>query len=106
MIMEFASLQFTTYCLLSTIYHLLSTVYCSEEVLDMKVKEIIFMVEEDPGGGYVARALGHSIFTEGETLEELRENIKDALECHFDTKEEIPSVVRLHIVKEETFTYA
>ena len=72
----------------------------------MKVKEIIFMVEEDPEGGYTARALGHSIFTEGETLEELRENIKDALKCHFDAEEEIPSIVRLHIVREETFIYA
>ncbi len=52
----------------------------------MKVEEIIFMVEEDPEGGYNAKALGHSIFTEGETLEELRENIKDALKCHFDEK--------------------
>lgn len=60
----------------------------------MKVKEIIFMVEEDPEGGYTARALGHSIFTEGETLEELRENIKDALECHFDTKEEIKRILQ------------
>ncbi|MBI2485812.1 MAG: 2-oxoisovalerate dehydrogenase [Deltaproteobacteria bacterium] len=72
----------------------------------MKVKEIIFMVEEDPEGGYNAKALGHSIFTEGETLEEVRQNIKDALKCHFDTEEEIPSIVRLHIVREETFIYA
>lgn len=70
------------------------------------MKEIIFMVEEDPEGGYNAKALGHSIFTEGETLEELRENIKDALKCHFDTEEEIPGIVRLHIVREETFIYA
>jgi hypothetical protein len=72
----------------------------------MKVEEIVFMVEEDPEGGYNAKALGHSIFTEGETLEELRENIKDALKCHFDPEEEIPSIIRLHIVREETFTYA
>ncbi|MCD6256484.1 2-oxoisovalerate dehydrogenase [Candidatus Aerophobetes bacterium] len=72
----------------------------------MKVKEIIFMVEEDPEGGYTARALGQSIFTEADTLEELKENIKDALKCHFDKDEEIPSIVRLHIVREETFAYA
>lgn len=45
----------------------------------MKLKEIIFVVEEDPEGGYNAKALGYSIFTEGETLEELKENIKDSL---------------------------
>jgi len=72
----------------------------------MKVKEIIFIVEEDPEGGYNARALGYSIFTEGETLEEIKEKIKDALKCHFDKKEDIPQVVRLHIVKEEMFAYA
>lgn len=72
----------------------------------MKVKEIIFMVEEDTEGGYTAKALGQSIFTEADTLEELKKNIKDALECHFDNNEDIPEIIRLHIVKEETFTYA
>ena len=72
----------------------------------MKVKEIIFIVEEDPEGGYNARALGYSIFTEGETLDEIKEKIKDALKCHFDKEEDIPQVIRLHIVKEEMFAYA
>jgi len=56
--------------------------------------------------GYNARALGYSIFTEGETLEEIKEKIKDALKCHFDKEEDLPHVVRLHIVKEEMFAYA
>lgn len=47
-------------------------------------KEIIFLVEEAPEGGYVARALGYSIFTEGDTLDAIREEIKDAVRCHFD----------------------
>ncbi|RUM41319.1 MAG: 2-oxoisovalerate dehydrogenase [Desulfurobacterium sp.] len=51
-------------------------------------KEIIFLVEEDPEGGYFARALGYSIFTQGETIEELKQNVKDALECHFERKED------------------
>jgi predicted RNase H-like HicB family nuclease len=72
----------------------------------MEVKEIIFIVEEDPEGGYNARALGYSIFTEGDSLEELKENIKDAIRCYFDSDKDIPDVVRLHIVKEEIFTYA
>lgn len=72
----------------------------------MILNEIIFMVEEDPEGGYTAKALGHPIFTEGETLEELRKNIKDALECHFDKSEYNPAVIRLHIVREETLAYA
>lgn len=72
----------------------------------MTVKEIVFIVEEDPEGGYNAEALGYSIFTEGETIEELKENIKDAVRCHFDREEEVPQIIRLHIVKEESFTYA
>jgi len=72
----------------------------------MTTKELIFLVEEDPEGGYAARALGQSIFTQAESLEELKKNIKDALECHFDTKEEIPKIIRLHIVRDEMFAYA
>lgn len=62
--------------------------------------EIIFLVEESPEGGYDARALGHSIFTQGETLSQLREALKDAVRCHFNKKER-PRLIRLHLVKEE-----
>ena len=48
------------------------------------MKEIIFLVEEAEEGGYTARALGESIFTEGETMQELKENIQEVLDCHFD----------------------
>ena len=72
----------------------------------MKVREIIFVVEEYPEGGYTARALEESIFTEANTLEELKDNIKDALRCHFDREEEIPAIIHLHIIKEERFAYA
>ncbi len=64
------------------------------------MKEIIFLVEESKEEGYEAKALGYSIFTEGETLEELKRNIKDAITCHFE-KGNIPRIIRLHIVKEE-----
>lgn len=47
------------------------------------VKEIIFLVEETEDG-YVARALDHSIFTQADSIEELKEMVKDAVECHFD----------------------
>jgi len=61
--------------------------------------EIIFIIEESPEGGYEARALGHSIFTEGETIEELKANIKEAVHCHFE--KDIPKIIRLHYIKEE-----
>lgn len=64
------------------------------------VQEIIFLVQESPEGGYEARALGHSIFTEAETLDELKREVADAVECHFEQADR-PRIVRLHMVKEE-----
>lgn len=64
------------------------------------MNEIIFLVEEAPEGGYTARALGESIFTEADNLDELRLNIRDAIHCHFEQGQE-PKVIRLHFVREE-----
>ncbi len=66
----------------------------------MKDSEIIFSVQESPEGGYEARALGHDIFTQGETMDELRAMVRDAVRCHFDGNS-TPAVIRLHIVKDE-----
>ena len=62
--------------------------------------EIIFYIEESLDGGYEARALGHSLFTDGETIPELKENIRDAVRCHSD-EGSAPSVIKLHFVREE-----
>jgi hypothetical protein len=64
------------------------------------MSEIIFIIEDAAEGGLTAKALGHSIFTEGETLEKLKENIKDAVRCHFEEKD-LPRIARLHMVKDE-----
>jgi hypothetical protein len=69
----------------------------------MKDTEIIFAVEESPEGGYEARALGHSIFTQADSMEELREMVRDAVRCHFDS-DSIPAVIRLHLVHDEVIT--
>jgi hypothetical protein len=66
----------------------------------MNGTEIIFEVEESREGGFEARALGHAIFTEAETLDELREMVRDAVRCHFDP-ETAPRLIRLHLVKDE-----
>lgn len=66
--------------------------------------EIIFEVREDEtDGGYYAVALGHSITTQGDTLEELREMVRDAVECHFGdgAAGEKPKIIRLHFVRDE-----
>ncbi|MCX5676278.1 MAG: 2-oxoisovalerate dehydrogenase [Planctomycetota bacterium] len=65
--------------------------------------ELVFQVEEDPDGGLTARAVGASIFTEADTLEELRDNIRDAVACHFEAPQERPKMIRLHFVRDEVF---
>ena len=62
--------------------------------------EVIFVVEEAPEGGFTARALDVSIFTEADTLPELHERVRDAVRCHFD-EGQAPKVIRLHFVRDE-----
>ena len=66
----------------------------------MTESEIIFAAEESPDGGYEARALGHSIYTQADTLDDLKGMVRDALRCHFDEGDR-PRVIRLHLVKDE-----
>jgi len=63
----------------------------------MAETEIIFSVQESREGGYEARALGHSIFTHAESMDELRDMVRDAIRCHFDP-EPLPKVVCLRIL--------
>jgi predicted RNase H-like HicB family nuclease len=72
------------------------------------MNEIFFFIEEEPDGGYTARAVdvGYSIFTEGDSVEELKANIVEALECHFEREQEIPKLIRLHFIKDEVMHYA
>jgi len=67
------------------------------------MSEIIFLIEEAVDGGLVARSLGQSIFTEAESMEELKVNIKDAILCHFE-EDSLPKVIRLHYVKDEVMS--
>ncbi len=65
--------------------------------------EIIFLVEESPEGGWEAKALGHSIYSEADTLEELKEAVRDTIRCHFE-EEDLPRMIRLHVVRDEILT--
>ncbi|AYL99228.1 type II toxin-antitoxin system HicB family antitoxin [Mucilaginibacter celer] len=67
------------------------------------MNEIFFLVEDAIEGGYNARAMGESIYTQGDTLDELKANIRDAVHCHFD-EDKLPKMIRLHFVKEEVIT--
>ena len=62
--------------------------------------EIVFLVEDVPEGGFIARSLGHSIHTEADTYGQLRDSVRDAVRCHFEAGDR-PTLIRLHYVKDE-----
>jgi hypothetical protein len=63
--------------------------------------ELIFEVRDAEEGGYFARALGHAIFTEADTWEELRTNVLEPTSLHFEDSTVHPRLVQLHYVKDE-----
>ena len=65
--------------------------------------EIIFVVHEAEEGGYYAKSEGPAIFAEGDTIEELKINIKGGVECYYENSEDVPKLAHLHIVKDEVF---
>ena len=65
----------------------------------MSQTEIIFAVQESLEGGFEARALSHSIYTEAESLDELKKKVQDAVRCHFEEKDR-PALIRLHLVRD------
>jgi predicted RNase H-like HicB family nuclease len=71
------------------------------------MKEIVFQIEEDlEDGGYIAEAYtskNEHIITQGDTIDELKEMIKDALECHFENPLEIPHKVIMKFIRQEIF---
>ena len=64
------------------------------------MSEIIFLVEEAPEGGFSARAVGESIFTQAVSAEELHARVRDAVRCHFEDAD-APKLIRLHFVRDE-----
>ena len=64
------------------------------------MSEVVFLIQEAPEGGFSARALGHSIFTEAETWDDLQEAVRDAVRCQFEPKD-LPTVLDLHYVRDE-----
>jgi len=64
------------------------------------LNEIIFLVEEAPEGGFTARALDVSIFTDADDLRDLHQKVRDAVSCHFEPANK-PKMIRLHFVREE-----
>ncbi len=65
--------------------------------------EIVFVVEDAPEGGYTAQAVGAAIFTEAETIDELRANVREAVACHYDSGDR-PKILRLHFTRDEVLS--
>ena len=65
------------------------------------MSEIVFLIEDDIDGGYTARALGESIFTQADDIETLKEMLREAVRCHFPDEQSRPKIIRLHIVRDE-----
>lgn len=66
------------------------------------MQEVIFVINESLDGGFEAEALGLSIFTEADDWQSLKENIIEAVSCHFD--DNAKRIVRMHFVKDEVLT--
>jgi hypothetical protein len=64
------------------------------------MNELIFIVEESHEGGYAARAVGESIYTEADSIPALHEQVRDAVRCHFE-EDRLPKMIRLHFVRDE-----
>ena len=71
----------------------------------MPESEIIFSVQESPEGGYEARALGYSIFTQADTMDELKLNVREAVRCHFENGT-LPARIRLHFINDPVLATA
>jgi len=69
-------------------------------VSKVETSEIVFVVEHAPEGGFTARAVGESIFTEADDLAQLHERAREAVRCHFD-EGKAPKLIRLHYVRDE-----
>jgi predicted RNase H-like HicB family nuclease len=66
-----------------------------------RLMELIFEIRDAEEGGFYARALGHGIFTQGETWDELRGNVLEAVSLHFENATTRPRLVQMHYVKDE-----
>ena len=67
--------------------------------------EIVFSVTQEADGGFVAECLTHDIFTQGNSWEELRANVQEAVSAYFFDQAK-PSTIRLHLVRDEVLTRA
>ncbi len=74
------------------------SIYNLPSAICNSLTEIIFLVEPDDDGGYVAQALGESIITQADDLEALKKEVKDSVYCHFTEETLCSKIIHLHHV--------
>lgn len=73
----------------------------SQSILYSHLMELIFEIRDAEEGGFYARALGQSIFTQADSWDELRSNVLEAVLLHFEDASSRPRLVQMHYVKDE-----
>ena len=69
------------------------------------MREIIFDIAQDTDGGFIAESIGESIFTQADCWDELRVNVREAVQAfYFDSTP--PAFIRLHLVRDEVLAVA
>jgi predicted RNase H-like HicB family nuclease len=69
------------------------------------MSELIFEVIQEEDGGFVAECLTENIFTQADTWEELRLNVREATEAYFFDRPG-PQTIRLHLTRDEVLAVA
>jgi predicted RNase H-like HicB family nuclease len=69
------------------------------------MNELVFQVTQEADGGFVAEALSEDIFTQGDSWEEMRANVQEAVRGHFFDRPK-PAAIRLHLVRDEVLAPA
>ncbi len=64
------------------------------------MSEIVFQITQDADGGFVAECLSEDIYTQADTWEDLRKNVREAVDGFFFDKPK-PAAIRLHMVRDE-----
>lgn len=69
--------------------------------------ELIFEITQEADGGFCADCLTESIFTQGDSWPQLRDNVREAVRAYyFDQPKNLPSSIRLHLVRDEILAVA
>jgi predicted RNase H-like HicB family nuclease len=70
------------------------------------MSELVFEVTQEADGGYCAECLSEAVFTQGDTWDALRENVKEAVRAYYFDQPQTPVQIRLHLVRDELVAIA